>query len=474
MARTWTWLGLTLILAGCETAKTPPASPPGGASQTLTKPVLNLAAPPTGEQPTPDAKPEKESPADEPAPRESPPSEPTNKAAEPPAPALPENGDSSAHAAPQLPSQAVELMPEEIAEGWIRLFDGESLFGWKPNSELNWRVENGVIVADVGQPGLLQTTSRFADFELRCDVRVAAGGNSGIFLRTAFTPTDPAVDCYELNICDTHPAFKSGSLVKRAQPTKEIAADGDWHSFHVRAEGPHISVLFDGERILDYVDDSPAPLVIGHIGLQMNGGKAEFKNVFVKPLGAQPLFDGNSLSGWHAVDGSKSQFAAEDGAIHVTGGRGFLETDATAKNFVLQFEAKTNGEKLNSGVFFRAMPGTESEPSNGYEFQIHNGYKDGDRSRPEDFGTGAIFRRAPARKVVSNDREWFSATLIADGPHFATWVNGEPVVDWTDDRPSDDNPRKGLRLDAGHFSLQGHDPGTDVQFRNLRLVRLPE
>jgi hypothetical protein len=369
---------------------------------------------------------------------------------------------------------ANSLSPTDVADGWIQLFDGETLFGWKANSELNWRVEDGALVADEGQPGLLQSTSRFADYELKCDFRVEQGGNSGIFLRSAFTPTDPAADCYELNICDSHPQFKSGSLVKRAQPKKEITADGEWHTFHVRAEGPRIVVHFDGEEILDYTDDTATPIRLGHIGLQMNGGKAEFRNVFLKPLGMNPLFDGSILDGWRTVDGSQSEFAVVDGTIHVTGGRGFLETEAVAKNFVLQFEAKTNGEKLNSGVFFRAMPGTEKDPSNGYEFQIQNGFKDGDREKPEDFGTGAIFRRAPARKVVSNDRKWFTATLVADGPHFATWVNGYPVVDWTDTREPHENPREGLRLDAGHFSLQGHDPGTDLKFRNLKLVELPE
>lgn len=371
-------------------------------------------------------------------------------------------------------ASAASLSPAEIADGWIALFDGETLFGWQPNSNLNWRVEDGVILADEGDPGLLQSTSRFADFELRCDVRVAAGGNSGIFLRSAFKPTDPAVDCYELNMCDTHPMFKSGSLVKRAQPTKETKVDGEWHNFHVKAQGPSLVVQIDGEPVLDYTDDTATPLTIGHIGLQMNGGKAEFKNVFLKPLGAQPLFDGTTLSGWRVVEGSKSEFTVQDGAIHVTNGRGFLETETTAKNFILQFDAKTNGDKLNSGIFFRAMPGTEAAPSNGYEFQIQSGIKDGDRTQPEDFGTGAIFRRVAARQVVSNDREWFTATLIAEGPHFATWVNGYPVVDWTDERPAQENPREGLRLEGGHFSLQGHDPTTDLDFRNLKLIHLPD
>jgi hypothetical protein len=366
------------------------------------------------------------------------------------------------------------LKREELEQGWVRLFDGQTLFGWKANSDLNWTVTDGVISADTGKPGLLCTTTRFADYELRCDYKVAAGGNSGIFLRTPLNPADPGIDCYELNMCDTHPAFGTASLVRRAKPETRVIGDGEWHSFHVRVEGPKVIVSFDGKPVLEYTDATEKPLKTGHIGLQMNGGKIEFRNVYLKPLGTQPLFDGESLKGWREVAGSKSQFTVQDGTIHVKDGRGFLETERTAGNFVLQFEAITNGDKLNSGIFFRAMPGTEKAPSNGYEFQIQSGFKKGDRTQPDDHGTGAIFKRISARRVISSDRKWFTAMLVADGPHLTTWIDGVQVVDWTDERPENENPREGRRVKAGHFSLQGHDPTTDLAFRKLRLADTPE
>lgn len=384
----------------------------------------------------------------------------------------------AASAVPSLEKPAADghnwLTREELEAGWVRLFDGQTLFGWKANSDLNWTVTDGVISADEGKPGLLCTTSRFADYELRCDYKLAAGGNSGIFLRTPQKPADPAVDCYELNMCDTHPAFGTGSLVKRAKTEMAVTGDGEWHSFHVRVAGPQVTVQFDGKVVLDYTDTTEKPLTTGHIGLQMNGGKIEFRNVYLKPLGTRPIFDGESLSGWREVPGSKSQFTVKDQTIHVKDGRGFLETELTAGNFVLQFEATTNGDKLNSGIFFRAMPGTEKAPSHGYEFQIQSGFKNDDRNQPDDHGTGAIFKRASARRVISSDRQWFTAMLVADGPHITTWIDGVQVVDWTDERPENDNPREGLRVKPGHFSLQGHDPTTDLAFRNLRLADTPE
>jgi hypothetical protein len=87
-----------------------------------------------------------------------------------------------------------------------------------------------------------------------------------------------------------------------------------------------------------------------------------------------------------------------------------------------------------------------------------------------DFGTGAIYRRVPARKEMAKDGEWFGMTIVAHGNHLATWVNGVQVVDWTDNRPKSDNARTGCKLEAGHISIQGHDPTTDLSFKNFRIA----
>jgi hypothetical protein len=46
------------------------------------------------------------------------------------------------------------------------------------------------------------------------------------------------------------------------------------------------------------------------------------------------------------------------------------------------------------------------------------------------------------------------------------------VVDWTDERKPDENPRKGLRLESGAIQLQAHDRNTDVEFRDIRVGTL--
>lgn len=366
------------------------------------------------------------------------------------------------------------LTPEQAAEGWISLFDGHTLFGWESNApDVNWSVQEGAITADSGPIGLLNTRVPFADYELACEFRMAAGGNSGIFLRTIANPQDVKADCYELNIADAHPeGYLTGAIVGHAKTAEPIIGSGGWKKLHVLVEGNRFAVTLDGAQVLDYTDESAARAA-GLIGLQKNQGKIEFRNIVLRPLGLADLFNGTDITGWRIVPGSKSEFAVADGVIHVTNGPGFLETEQMFGDFVFQCDAQTHGDRLNSGFFFRAMPGTAAAPSNGYEVQIDNGFEGEDRSRPTNAGTGAIFRRTTARRVVSNDREWCTITLVASGNRFATWVNGYCVTDWTDERAADENPRRGRRDAAGHISLQGHDTTTDVSFRRLRAVELP-
>ncbi len=365
------------------------------------------------------------------------------------------------------------LSAKQLAEGWIQLFDGHSLFGWQANSEANWSVREGVIHSNSGPAGLLVTSVPFADYELLCDFRLATGGNSGVFLRTPVTPANPALDCYEWNLCDTHDSFPTGSLVGRKRGPVGLSVEGEWHTVRFTLLGPKCTVELDGEPVLEFVDDGERPLESGRIGLQMNGGEIEFRNVFLRPLSGRNLFNGRDLSGWRVVGGGKSRFTVIDGAIHVEDGAGFLETESQWGDFVLQAEARTNGDELNSGIFFRAVAGTAEHPSDGYELQIHNGVKPGPGRQPANGGTGAIFRRNTARFVVSEDREWTFLTLVASGPRLAAWVNGLMVTDWVDRRRENANPRRGRRLEAGHISLQGHDPTTDLDFRAIRTSSLP-
>jgi hypothetical protein len=203
------------------------------------------------------------------------------------------------------------------------------------------------------------------------------------------------------------------------------------------------------------------------------GAVVSVRSIKVRLIEPTPLFTGKDLTGWKVFDDPKraaTKFeVTHAGELSAKNGPGDLQTVGQYDNFMLQLECKTNGKGLNSGVFFRCIPG---EYQYGYEAQIQNAFRDDDRTKPVDFGTGAIYRRVAARKVVSNDNDWFTLTVVADGNHFATWVNGYQTVNWTDDRPANPNPRQGYRAEKGHLSIQGHDPTTDLLFRNIRIAEM--
>lgn len=374
-------------------------------------------------------------------------------------------------AAPAVQASPPTLTAAELADGWISLFDGQTLFGWKAHSKADWAVKDGAIKVTGGEKGLLCTSVQFDNYVLKCDFRAAKDTNSGLFLRTApvLGMDDVKTKCYELNIAPPDNPFPTGSFVGRLKGKEVPERAGEWQSFEAALDGSKCTVKLNGETVLEYTD--PAPAHRGYIGLQLNTGACEFKNIKLKPLGLESLFNGKDLTGWKNHPDSKSTFTvARPGEIHVTStGRGALESSKQLGDFVLQMEAISHAPQLNSGLFFRCIPG---ELTNGYECQIHNGYKNGDRAQPVDFGTGAIYRRIAARRVVPNDKEWFTMTIAADGPQIAVWVNGYQVTDWTDDRKPNKNPREGLRTEAGTLQLQGHDPTTDLSFRNIRAREL--
>jgi hypothetical protein len=373
---------------------------------------------------------------------------------------------------PPKPAEAQQspntLTPAELAEGWILLFDGQSLHGWHPTTPAPWDVKDGAITVSGGEPGLLCTMSQFGDFQLQVDFRAPATTNSGIFLQTSKVPRDPVRDCYELNIHSAPDAkFPTGSFVGRKR-VDGAAVDEGWHHYDVTARGGKFVVRLDGRQILEYED--PHPIARGHIGLQLNTGPVAFRNIKLKPLGLESIFNGQDLTGWKPLPGKPGKFEVEGGELKISGGPGQLESEGKYADFVLQLEAFVGAPRLNSGVFFRCIPG---EYAMGYESQIHNGFLGGDRNRPQDCGTGGIYRRQNARRVVADDQTWFHKTIVSDGDHMAVWVNGILVTDFTDYRAADVNPRKGLRREAGTLQLQAHDPTTNLRFKNLRIAEKP-
>jgi Domain of Unknown Function (DUF1080) len=363
---------------------------------------------------------------------------------------------------------AARLPVEELSVGWIRLFDGQSMAGWRNAGNANWKVEDGVLVATEGEASLLCTSVRFSDFELTLEFKGTDKTNSGVFLRTPAVPTDPAKDCFELNIAPPDNPFPTGSLVGRAKANEQVdePEPGEWHNMHAMVDREHIQTWVNGQLSADYMDTTG--LTAGLIGLQFREGTIRFRNIKVRPI-SYAVLPAKDLKDFNTPAGKVEAELTSEGALTLTGGKGHIELLQPHANCCLQFAAQTLAENVNSGLFFRCIPG---EDMNGYECQVHHGFKE-DRRRPVDAGMGAIFRRQNAKAVLSDSSEKTFVTVIADGPLISTWVNGVQVVDFKDTREPNENPRKGLRTEAGTIMLQAHDPECKIRFDSLSICPLP-
>jgi hypothetical protein len=339
------------------------------------------------------------------------------------------------------------LTPKEIADGWILLFDGESTFGW----------------GKAGDPKVIDGALTFTAADRAVEVRLPVRFNEGLELSAKWHCTGEASFVY------LGSANQTFHLPPKEHPQTRASwiREGEWLKSAVDSkinEAPNgLGAVSKG---------TPSPVQLG-FNLAPKSAVV-IQRLMIRPMQTSALFTGKNLDGWKVNMADPKRAASKwevtkDGELSVKNGPGDLVSEKEFDNFVLQFECKTLGKALNSGIFFRCIPG---QYQNGYEAQIQNAYKE-DRTKPADFGTGAIYRRVPARKVVSNDNEWFTMTVVADGKHIATWVNGYQTVDWTDDRKENDNPRQGFRAAKGPISIQGHDPTTDILFRNIRVAQLP-
>ena len=179
--------------------------------------------------------------------------------------------------------------------GWVPLFDGKDTNSFDKIGDANWRVEDGMIVADKGN-GFLVTKNDYADYDLKAEFWVDADANSGVFIRC----TDPgkigSENAYEVNIWDTRPdpSYGTGAIVNVAKVDPMPHAAGKWNTYEIIAKGSTFTVILDGQKTVDGAQDSK--LAKGRIALQhglgvkdANGvpndkGVVKFRKVEIKPL----------------------------------------------------------------------------------------------------------------------------------------------------------------------------------------------
>lgn len=193
---------------------------------------------------------------------------------------------------------------EELALSGGKDLDGWVVEGTKEGIENGvskpvWRVENGSIVCAGSGFGFLRYAKReFSDFALHVEYRIAAGGNSGIGIRTIpyvagpdEERTRPSRAAYEIQIQDDAgkpPGLRtSGALYGHVAPSVNAAKPSpEWNALDIECVGNRICVSMNGAGIID-VDQGTIPALKskplrGYVCLQNHGNRIEFRNVRVR------------------------------------------------------------------------------------------------------------------------------------------------------------------------------------------------
>jgi len=172
-------------------------------------------------------------------------------------------------------------------DGWIALFDGETLDGWEPkNGSAVYVVEDGCIVGRTseGSPNsFLATRKSYGDFELKFEVQVDDALNSGVQIRSASTPDyrNGVVHGPQVEISvDGNAGFVFGESLTfgwlsedRTDPKARAAfKKGEWNRYRVLALGKSIKTWVNDVPVADLVDEKTG-MTSGFIGLQVHGIK---------------------------------------------------------------------------------------------------------------------------------------------------------------------------------------------------------
>jgi len=205
------------------------------------------------------------------------------------------------------------LAPEEVSEGFVKIFDGKTLQGWvglKGSTDSYYVKDGELICKDTGKEHIF-TEKEYGNFILRLEIKLDTGSNNGLGIRDQISAA-PHLEGNELQILDNdyYPCWKHGRFheLKDYQyhgslygvlPAKRgaLKPPGEWNQQEVVCDGRHLKVTLNGEVILECnldevkpIDDHEHPGLTyekGRIGLHAHGNfgaEVFFRNMRIKEL----------------------------------------------------------------------------------------------------------------------------------------------------------------------------------------------
>jgi hypothetical protein len=391
----------------------------------------------------------------------------------------------------------------------IILFNGSNLDEWvnSKGETPGWEVKDGILTVVPGTSAII-SKKQFADCQLHIEWRSPSEikgegqgrGNSGIFLQNR----------YELQVLDSYnnPTYsngQAGSIYKQYIPLVNVnRKPGEWQSYDIIFTAPrfnidstlkspaYITVLQNGVLIQNHVALKGLTKYIGQpeyikhpfkqpLSLQEHGSPVSYRNIWIRELNTEKLFNGTDLKGWYTYldtlgknNDPENNFLFEDGMLHVAGKRfGYLATEKSYSNYYLKAEFKwgekkyppREKDKRDSGILYHFSDGVEDKvwPTS-IECQIQENdcgdfwcvgtSIDSPNKSEQAWGMKHIFR---TENFENPTGEWNTIEIICIGNQSEHYVNGHLVNSGTNES-----------VNAGRILLQSE--GAEVYYRDVEVV----
>ncbi|HJP63287.1 MAG TPA: DUF1080 domain-containing protein [Mucilaginibacter sp.] len=185
--------------------------------------------------------------------------------------------------------------------GWVSLFDGKSLAGWKvgDNAE-TFSVKDNMIVVHGKTAHLFYNGDveghNFKNFEFKATVMTHQGANSGIYIHTGYQESGWPAKGYEIQVNNSHTDWRRTGSVYGIDDVKEVyVKDNEWFTMDITVQGKRIIIKINDKVVKDYTEpadvhrtggDAERVLSSGTFALQGHDPNSLvfYKNIMVKPL----------------------------------------------------------------------------------------------------------------------------------------------------------------------------------------------
>ena len=198
---------------------------------------------------------------------------------------------------PPMPTEAPDLSKVTYGEP-ITLFNGKDLSGWRlrrPEKLNGWSVKEGLLVNETpktdfsatGAYGNLRTKADYGDGKLHIEFLVGKDRNSGVYVR----------GMYEAQVVDRDSRMQGiqgvGAIFGRIAPSKQAGFEGGrWQTYDITLVDRHITVVLNGEKVIDNQPVSGPtagamhtdPMAPGPLYLQGDHTSVKFRNIVFTPV----------------------------------------------------------------------------------------------------------------------------------------------------------------------------------------------